>query len=74
MTLSEEITRAKADLESIKDFVEYLDRNLEEHSKNVQKGVDLPADDLENSIAFLRDYALVAKSLVAVINEYDSTR
>lgn len=74
MTLSEQIARAKADLENIKDFVVYLDRNLEEHSKNVQKGVDLPADDLENSIAFLRDYALVAKSLVAVIKEYDETR
>ena len=74
MTLSEEITRAKADLENIKDFVEYLDRNLEEHSKIVQKGADIPVDDLENSIAFLKDYALVAKSLVAVINEYESTR
>ena len=74
MTLSEEITIAKATLEDIKGFVDYIERNLAEHSENVQKGADQPADNLENSIAFVRDYALVIKSISSVIAEYERTR
>lgn len=58
----------KANIKKIEEFAKYLKSNFNTHSKQYKKSTNI--EDIENSVAFLRDYAEVAEKLVEVINEY----
>lgn len=63
-----ELVNTKANIKKIEDFTKYLKSNFNEHSKNIKKIHNL--GDMENSIAFLKDYSKVANKMVAIIDEY----
>ena len=62
------IKETNLNIRKIEGFVTYLRRNFNEHSKTFKNSENL--DDLENSLAFLKDYAEVSEKLIAVIKDY----
>lgn len=64
------INHTKENIKIIKDFVKYLDSNFKEHSKTAKTSNNYI--DLENSLAFLKDYEKVSDALIKVINEYEA--
>lgn len=63
------INHTKENLEIIKDFVKYLENNFKEHSKTVKASNNY--SDLENSLAFLKDYEKVSDEFVKIIKNYE---
>lgn len=62
------LKQTRENISEIKDFVKYLDNNFKQHSKQAKTRENL--DDIENSVAFLKDYSEVAEQLMAVIKNY----
>ena len=63
-----ELVNTKENIKKIEDFAKYLKSNFNEHRKNIKKIHNF--SDMENSIAFLKDYSEVANKMVEVIDEY----
>lgn len=63
------INHTKENLKIIKDFVKYLESNFKEHSKTVKESTNYI--DLENSLAFLKDYEKVSDEFVKIIKDYE---
>ena len=55
-------------IKEIKYFVKYLENNYKAHTRNLKETTNF--DDMENSIAFLKDYAEVSEALLKIINKY----
>lgn len=62
------INETKESIKIIKDFTKYLEYNFNEHSKLAKKSDNI--SEIENSVAFLKDYEKVAKELIEVIKNY----
>lgn len=62
------IKEINLNIRKIEGFVTYLRRNFNEHSKHLKNDENL--DDLENSLAFIKDYSEVSEKLMAVIKDY----
>lgn len=65
------INHTKENIQIIKDFVKYLDENFKNHSKTAKTSNNYI--DLENSLAFLKDYEKVSDELIKVIANYEET-
>ena len=63
------INQTKANIKKIETFVKYLNNNFKTHSAILMKR-DSNLGDLENSLAFVKDYAEVSEKLMEVINDY----
>lgn len=63
------INHTKENIQIIKDFVKYLEENFKDHSKTVKTSDNYI--DLENSLAFLKDYERVSDQLIKVIADYE---
>lgn len=62
------INHTKENIQIIKDFVKYLDYNFKNHSKTAKTSDNY--FDIENSLAFLKDYEEVSDKLIKVIADY----
>ena len=58
----------QANIKKIEEFAKYLKNNFNFHRKQFKNSENI--SDIENSVAFLRDYAEVSEKLMKVINEY----
>ena len=61
--------KTKNNIERIENFTKYLKHNFDVHSKQAKQSDSI--DDMNNSVAFLKDYAEVSEKLITVINEYN---
>lgn len=61
-------SKAQANIKKIEEFAKYLKSNYANHSKTLKTSENI--DDIENSLAFVKDYAEVSEKLMEVINDY----
>lgn len=66
------INEIAKNIKKIEEFSRYLKNNYKTHSAIVKK-LDSNLDDIDNSIAFLKDYKEVSDKLMKVINDYCKT-
>lgn len=64
-----ETIKVKAQLKELKNFTQYLNNNVKEHSNLKGKSYD----EMQNSIAFMQDYAKVLDEMQKVIRAYAKT-
>lgn len=62
------IKETNLDIRKIEGFAYYLRRNFNEHSKHIKNDENI--DDIENSLAFIKDYSEVSEKLMEVIKDY----
>lgn len=62
------IKETNLNIRKIEGFAVYLRKNFNEHSKQFKNSENL--DDIENSVAFLKDYAEVSEKIVKIIKDY----
>ena len=62
------INQTKANIKKIETFTKYLKYNFNNHSKMIKETENI--DEVENSLAFLKDYAEVSEKIMEVINDY----
>lgn len=66
------INEIAKNIKKIEEFSRYLKNNYKTHSAIVKK-LDSNLDDIDNSIACLKDYKEVSDELMEVINDYCKT-
>ena len=64
-----DINQIQENIKRLEAFLKNLKMNFNDHKKQAETGTRL--DDIENSIAFLKDYNEVTNELVKVMEEYD---
>lgn len=64
-----DINQTQENIKRLEAFLKNLKMNFNDHKKQAETGTRL--DDIENSIAFLKDYKEVTNKLVKVMEEYD---
>ena len=56
-------------IKRVESFIKNLKMNYNDHKKNARTSNNF--DDIENSLAFLKDYNEVSEQLVRVFEEYE---
>ena len=64
-----ELSQTEENIKRIEGFVKYLKMNYNDHKKLAKTSQRI--DEIENSLAFLKDYNEVSEKLIKVIEEYD---
>ena len=64
-----DINQTAENIKRIEAFLKHLKTNFNDHKKQAKDSQRL--DDIQNSIAFLQDYAEVSKELVKVMEDYE---
>lgn len=64
-----EINQTQENIKRLEAFLKNLKMNFNDHKKLAKTSQHL--DDIENSIAFLKDYNEVTNQLVKVMEDYD---
>lgn len=67
--MKNEISQTEENIKRIEGFIKYLKTNFNDHKKLAKNSNRL--DEIENSIAFLKDYNEVSEKLIKVIEDYD---
>lgn len=63
------IDKTAENIKRIEAFTKHLKMNFNDHKKQAKQSQHL--DEIENSLAFLKDYAEVSERLIAIIEDYD---
>lgn len=64
-----EINQTQENIKRLEAFLNNIKMNFNDHKKQAKTSQRL--DDIENSIAFLKDYNEVTNQLVKVMEDYD---
>lgn len=63
-----DINKTAENIKRIEAFAKNLKMNFNNHKKQAKNSQNF--DDIENSLAFLKDYAEVSEQLIKVIEDY----
>lgn len=70
MTISETINQTRANIKTIREYLNNLEYNNEANAETIAKGLKVPLDDIRNALEFINDYNGVTKELVKVLKNY----
>ena len=64
-----EINQTQENIKRLEDFIKNIKMNFNDHNKQMKKSTHL--EEIENSIAFIKDYNEVTNELVKIMEDYD---
>ena len=70
MTLADTINQTRANIKTIREYLNNLEYNNEANAVTVTESVKRPLDDVRNAIEFINDYNGITKELVKVLKNY----
>lgn len=63
-----DINKTAENIKRIEEFVKYIKKNYNDHKRQAKNSSHI--DDIENSLAFLKDYQKITDKLIKDIEEY----
>lgn len=70
MTLADTINQTRANIKTIREYLNNLEYNNEANAVTIEESVKRPLDDVRNAIEFINDYNGITKELVKVLKNY----
>ena len=64
-----EINQTQENIKRLEDFIKNIKMNFNDHKKQMKTSTHL--EEIENSIAFIKDYNEVTNELVKIMEDYD---
>ena len=71
MTIADTINITKTNIKDIKEWLAHIEDNNTYHSERLaNKPLNQPLDDIDNSLAFIKDYYEITSDVANLIKDY----